>query len=61
MRRFDRIGSINPGKNADLVLLDGDIARDITAIERPALVVRDGIAYDPKKFIDATIGLPGTR
>ena len=61
MRRFDRIGSIKPGKDADLVLLDGDIARDITAIERPVIVVRGGAAYDPKKLIDATIGLVGTR
>jgi len=61
MRRFDRIGSIEKGKAADLVLLDGDVVTDIGAIERPAIVVRDGVAYDPKSLVDATIGLLGTR
>ncbi len=61
MRRFDRIGSIESGKTADLVLLDGDVATNIAAIERPVMVVHAGIAYDPEKLADATTGLLGTR
>ena len=34
--RADRIGSLEAGKRADIVLLDGDLSRDIRAIERPA-------------------------
>jgi imidazolonepropionase-like amidohydrolase len=44
--RADRIGSLAAGKQADLVLLDGDLSRDIRAIERPLLVFRNGIGYD---------------
>ncbi len=33
--RADRIGSLEAGKRADIVLLDGDLSRDIRAITRP--------------------------
>ena len=42
----DRIGSIAIGKQADLVLLDGDLAKDISVIENPELVFKAGVAYD---------------
>lgn len=44
--RADRIGSLEAGKRADIVLLDGDLARDINAIERPAIVFKNGTGYD---------------
>jgi len=44
--RANRIGSLEPGKQADLVLLDGDLSRDIHAITRPVLVFKSGIGYD---------------
>ncbi|MEO5866329.1 MAG: amidohydrolase family protein, partial [Sphingomonas sp.] len=40
-----RIGSIAPGKDADLVLVDGDPSRDIAAIERVSTVFKDGVGY----------------
>lgn len=46
LRRADRIGSLEPGKQADIVLLDGDLSRDIQAITRPLIVFRNGIGYD---------------
>jgi imidazolonepropionase-like amidohydrolase len=59
MHRFDRIGSIERGKQADLVLLRGDVAADIGSVAHPVLVVRAGVAYDPQKLIDATTGSVG--
>ncbi len=59
MRRFDRTGSIEIGKDADLVLLDGDLASDVRCIERPVMVVRSGVAYDPQKLIAAVKGRLG--
>src|SRR5438132_1261956 len=38
----DKIGSIAPGYEADLIALDGDPLRDITALERVAFVVKGG-------------------
>jgi imidazolonepropionase-like amidohydrolase len=42
----DRIGTVAAGKQADLVLLNGDLAKDITTIERPEVVFKAGIGYD---------------
>lgn len=38
----DRVGTIEPGKLADLVLVDGDPLGDVEAIGRVALVVKEG-------------------
>jgi imidazolonepropionase-like amidohydrolase len=38
----DRVGTIEPGKLADLVLLDGDPVSDIEALGRVELVMKEG-------------------
>jgi len=38
----DRIGSLEPGMTADLVAVRGDVLKDITAIDRVLLVVKEG-------------------
>ena len=56
----DRIGSLAPGKQADLVVLRGDPTRDIADVEKVEIVFKDGIGYDPAKLIAsvrATVGL----
>ena len=40
------IGSIEPGKLADLVLVDGDPLVDLARLAAPVLVLRGGIAVD---------------
>jgi imidazolonepropionase-like amidohydrolase len=42
LRRDKDLGRIAPGYFADLVAVKGDPLADISAIERPALVVKDG-------------------
>jgi imidazolonepropionase-like amidohydrolase len=57
MMRLDQdLGSIAPGKLADLFLVDGDPSRDIGAVRNVELVVRDGILYDAAA-LDETIGI----
>lgn len=46
-KRENELGSIAPGKLADLILIDGDPARRIGDIRRTALVVKDGQLLDP--------------
>jgi imidazolonepropionase-like amidohydrolase len=48
MKRDRDLGSIAPGKLADLVLVDGDPLADISAVRRPTLVMKGGRIYDPK-------------
>lgn len=55
----DRIGSIAPGKQADLVLLDGDLAKDITVIEKPEIVFKNGVGYDSNAIYQSLRGQVG--
>lgn len=41
----DRIGSIAPGLQADIIALDGDPRKDITAVRRVVFVMKGGIVY----------------
>ncbi|HEX8285582.1 MAG TPA: amidohydrolase family protein [Pyrinomonadaceae bacterium] len=57
----DSVGSIAPGKTADLVVLRGDPSADINDIEKVELVFKDGLGYDPAKLIDSVRGSVGWR
>jgi len=59
--REGEIGTIAPGKRADLVLVRGDPARTITDIEQVELVFKDGVAYDSRKLIESVRGQVGIR
>ena len=54
-----RIGSIAPGKNADLVLVRGDPSRTITDIENVVTVFKDGVGYDPDRLLQSVRGRYG--
>ena len=41
----DEIGSISPGLQADIIALDGDPLKDITAVRRVVFVIKAGIVY----------------
>ena len=45
MRMGDRIGSIVPGYEADIIALDGDPLKDITAVRRLNFVMKGGVVY----------------
>jgi imidazolonepropionase-like amidohydrolase len=45
MNLEDTIGSIAPGLNADIIAIDGDPLKDITAVRRVSFVMKDGVVY----------------
>jgi imidazolonepropionase-like amidohydrolase len=47
------LGSITPGKLADLTLVDGDPVANISDVRKTALVVKDGVLYRPAELYSA--------
>lgn len=56
-----RIGSIAPGKQADLMVVKGNPATNINDIEKVEIVFKDGVGYDSEKLIQSVQGLVGIR
>jgi imidazolonepropionase-like amidohydrolase len=56
MKRDGELGSVAPGKLADLILVEGNPAERIADIRRVALVVKDGNLYEPAALY-RTIGV----
>jgi imidazolonepropionase-like amidohydrolase len=56
-----RIGSVTPGKQADLMVVKGNPAANILEIENVEIVFKDGIGYDSEKLIQSVQGLVGIR
>ncbi|HEY6446544.1 MAG TPA: amidohydrolase family protein [Acidobacteriaceae bacterium] len=54
-------GTIATGKDADLVVVDGNPAKNIADVEKVDTVFKDGIGYDPQKLIASVRGLVGLR
>jgi imidazolonepropionase-like amidohydrolase len=56
-----RIGSIAPGKQADLMIVKGNPAANIADMEKVEIVFKDGVGYDSEKLIQSVQGLVGIR
>ena len=55
------LGSIAPGKIADLVVIEGDPVTRHAEIRNVVTVFKDGVGYDSKKLIDSVEGLVGIQ
>ena len=53
------IGSIESGKNADLVVVKGDPSQQIADIENTEIVFKDGVGYDSEKLLRSVAGRYG--
>ena len=51
LRQQDNIGSIAPGRYADLLIVDGDPLRDTRELRKLTTVYRGGKAYDPQTLL----------
>jgi len=43
--RSDELGSVQPGKYADLIAVEGDPLKDVSALEQVGFVMKDGVVY----------------
>ena len=59
--RLDQIGTLAPGKQADLVVVRGDPSRKIEDMEQVVLVFKDGLGYDSARLIDSVQAHVGIR
>jgi imidazolonepropionase-like amidohydrolase len=57
--REKEIGSIEKGKQADLVILNGDLVKNIKAIRNTETVFKKGVGFDSKKIFDSVKGKVG--
>lgn len=57
----DRIGTIAPGKQADLVVIKGNPSTKMADIENVETVFKDGVGYDSAKLINSVRGIVGLR
>ena len=57
--RQREVGSIEAGKRADLILVDGDPVRDAAALDRMPLVFKEGVGYRSQAIFDALKGVIG--
>ena len=55
------IGTIATGKNADLVLFEGNPASNIADVEKVETVFKDGVGYDSAKIFDSVRGIAGRQ
>jgi len=59
LNRQNEMGTIATGKNADIVLINGDITTDIKNIRKTELVFKNGIGFDSQKIFDSVKGHVG--
>ena len=57
--RGDLVGSLAVGKQADLVIIDGNPAARISDVRKVQLVFRQGVGYDPVAIIESVRGKAG--
>lgn len=55
------LGTVEPGKLADLVVLHGNLTADPSVIRNPTIVFKDGVGYDSAKLIASVQGRVGVN
>jgi hypothetical protein len=56
LRKEDEIGTVTPGKRADLLILVADPLADINNARTIETVIKDGVRYAPQPLLDTALG-----
>jgi imidazolonepropionase-like amidohydrolase len=59
LKRDKEVGSIENGKAADFILVDGDLTTDVNNIRKIQWIFKDGIGYDSKTIFESVKGKVG--
>ena len=54
-----KIGSLEIGKQADLIVIEGDPSKNISDIRKISLVFKNGIGYSSKRLFESVKGKVG--
>jgi enamidase len=57
--RDNRVGTLATGKQADLIVINGNPAADIADVHKVELVFKQGVGFDPVALIDSVKGKVG--
>ncbi|MEW7291652.1 amidohydrolase family protein [Aquimarina sp. 2304DJ70-9] len=57
--RQKEIGTIEKGKKADIILINGDLTNNIKEIRKMEIVFKDGVGFDSKKLFESVKGKVG--
>ncbi len=55
----DRLGSIEAGKEADIIIINGDPLTDIKDTRNIEFIIKEGVLYDPKVLLNSAEGKIG--
>lgn len=59
LEQEEEIGTLEVGKKADLVLIDGDLLKDVSAIRKMETIFKDGVGWNSRKMFDSVKGVVG--
>jgi imidazolonepropionase-like amidohydrolase len=59
LKRDKEVGSVEKGKSADFILIDGDLSTNVSNIRRIQWVFKDGVAFDSKTIFESVSGKVG--
>jgi len=51
LRQQDNLGTLAPGRYADMLVVDGDPIRDVRDLRKLKTVYRGGVAHDPQAVL----------
>ena len=61
LNKENELGTVEPGKFADLVILDADPLQNITNTQEIHLVIKDGLVLDPELLLEENLEHFGAR